>query len=151
MNPNDTQVLRVIAALEAGVGEPERAIEHALEVLRLNPRDPHSHMTYNLLAWASFGAKQYAEGVGWGSRALNNMPNMIQAHTDYVSCLVGIGEIDKARAAFETFRKLAPPEYLRRVLEGSSLFGRPEDRIRYLTFLHIAAGLEDPSAADAWR
>jgi TolB-like protein/class 3 adenylate cyclase len=151
MNPNDTYVLRVLAALEAGVGEPERGIEHALEVLRLNPRDPHIHITYNLLTWMSFGAKQYAEGVGWGSRALNNMPNMIQAHTDYVCCLVGTGEIDKARTAFGKFRKLAPPEYVRRVLEGSSTFGRPADRSRYLTFLHIAAGLEDPSAADALR
>ncbi len=76
---------------------------------------------------------------------------MIQVHTDYVSCLVGTGEIDKARAAFETFRKVASPEFVRRMLEGSSLFARPEDRTRSLTFLRIAAGLEDPSAADALR
>jgi hypothetical protein len=36
-------------------------------------------------------------------------------------------------------------------LEGTSSFARPEDRARQRTFLRIAAGLEDPSAADALR
>jgi TolB-like protein/class 3 adenylate cyclase len=151
MNPNHTDVLRILAALETGVGEPERSIEHALQVLRLNPRDPHIHITYNLLAWASFGAKQYAEGVGWASRAINNMPKMIQVHTCYVTCLVGTGAIAKAKAAFEAFQKLAPPEYVQSGLEGSSLYARPEDRTRSVAFLRVAAGLEDPSAADALR
>ena len=34
--------------------------------MRLNPRDPRSHMTYNTLATACFGAKQYAEGIRLG-------------------------------------------------------------------------------------
>ena len=32
MNPNDVFVLRVLAALEAGVGEHERAIEHGHQI-----------------------------------------------------------------------------------------------------------------------
>ena len=43
------------------------------------------------------------------------------------------------------------PEYFRIRLEGTSTFARPEDRTRQRTFLRIAAGLEDPSAADALR
>ena len=111
MNPNDTFVLRFSATLEAGVGEPERAIEHVHQVLRLNPRQPYSHLTYNMLAYASFGAKQYAEGIGWASRALNDMPG--PSHTYICDCLVGTGEIDKARAAFEAGQRLAP-EFFRR-------------------------------------
>jgi hypothetical protein len=36
-------------------------------------------------------------------------------------------------------------------LKGISAFARQEDRERFQTFLRIAAGLEDPSAAEALR
>jgi adenylate cyclase len=150
LNPNDVEVLRILAALETGVGEPERAIVHAQQALRLNPRDSFSHGTFNLLAFATFGAKQYAECVGWASRALNEMPTMIQVLDMKVAGLVGMGEIDKAKIAFEAWQKLAP-EHVRSRLEGTTLYGRAEDRARFQTFLRIAAGLEDPSAADALR
>jgi hypothetical protein len=69
LNPNDVEVLRILAALETGVGEPEEAIVHAQQVLRLNPRGSFGHMTFNLLAFATFGAKQYAESVGHRARS----------------------------------------------------------------------------------
>jgi hypothetical protein len=118
--------------------------------LRLNPRDPFSYGTFNLLAFATFGAKQYAECIGWALRALNNMHGMIQVLDMKVAGLVGMGEVDKAKTAFETLQKLAP-EYARSRLEGTTLYGRTEDRARFQTFLRIAAGLEDPSAAEPLR
>jgi tetratricopeptide (TPR) repeat protein len=150
MNPNDTFVLRILGALEAVTGEPERAIEHFHQVMRLNPRDPRSHMTYSILASASFGAKQYAEGIRWASRAINDMPTLVMPHVSLTCCLVGAGEIDKAKAAFAAGQKLAP-EHFKVRLEGTSPYARPVDRARQRTFLRIAAGLEDPSAADALR
>ena len=150
MNPNDTFVLLMLGTLEAGVGEHERAIEHGQQMLRLNPHQPYSHMTYNLLALASFGSKQYVEGIGWASRALNDMPRLLFAHLHLATCLIGTGEIDKAKAAFAAGQRLGP-KYFRSRLEGTSTFARPEDRTRQRTFLRIAAGLEDPSAADALR
>jgi adenylate cyclase len=151
MNPNDAFILRIVGDLEAGIGEAERAIEHLHQVLRLNPRDPQSHITYSTLAFASFAAKQYAEGMDWASRALNDRPQMVQAHTNLVGCLVGVGEIDKARATFEALQKVASAEWVTSRLEGTWSYSRPEDRMRATTFLRIAAGLEDPSAADALR
>jgi adenylate cyclase len=150
MNPNDTFVLLMLGTLEAGVGEHERAIEHGQQMLRLNPHQPYSHMTYNLLALASFGAKQYVEGIGWASRALNDMPRLLFAHLHLATCLIGTGEIDKAKAAFAAGQRLGP-KYFRSRLEGTSSLARPEDRTRQRTFLRIAASLEDPSAADALR
>jgi hypothetical protein len=95
-----------------------------------------------LLAFASFGAKRYADGVGWASRALNDQPNMIQPHVTLTNCFVGANEIAKARAVFAAAHRLAP-EYLKIRLEGKWTYGRPEDRKRSHTFLRIAAGLED--------
>jgi TolB-like protein len=147
INPNDTMALQYLGYLENGVGQHERAIEHAHQVLRLNPRNSRVHMTFNLLAFASFGTKQYAEGVRWASRALIDMPRLIQAQHALATCLVGTGEIDKAKAVFETLQKQAP-EYVRSRFAGAT--ARPDQK-RQVTFLRIAAGLEDPSAAQAVR
>jgi TolB-like protein len=148
LNPNDTMVLRILAYLETGVGEHDRAIEHGQQVLRLSPRQTRSHDTYNLLAVASFGLKQYAEGIRWASRALNDMPSMVQAHSTLAFCLVGAGELEKAKSVLAAGQRLAP-DYFRLRLEGTSAYARPEDSERQLTFLRLAAGLEDPSAAEA--
>ena len=151
MNPNDTYVLRILGYLEAFTGEPERGIEHLHQVMRLNPRDFRIYQTYQNLAAACFVARRYADGIDWASRALRERPRMIQAHTALVLNFVGHGEIGKAKAMFETLQKAASAEYLRSRLEGTWVFGRSEDRRRATTFLRIAAGLENPSAAEALR
>jgi adenylate cyclase len=150
MNPNDAYVLRILAIVETHVGEHEQAIKHLHQVLRLTPRDPYSYQTYNQLAFASFGAKLYAEGIDWAARALNEMPRHLAANGNRVLCLVGTGEIDKAKAAFNAAYGLAP-EFFRTRLEGFSVFARPANRQRTIIFMRVAAGLEDPSAADALR
>ena len=150
MNPNDVFVLWCLAWLESAAGEHERAIEHGHQILRLNPRDSRSHDIYHLLGYASFGAKRYAEGIAWELRALNDKPGMIQPLAVLTTCYVGANEIDKARAAFAEGQRRAP-DFFRRRLEGKLFHARPEDRQRGLTFFRIAAGLEDPSAADELR
>jgi hypothetical protein len=109
-------------------------------------------MTHNVLASACFIAKRYADAIEWASRALRERPQLVSAHIYLVLDLVGVGEIGKAKAMFETLQKVASPEYLRASrLEGTWALGRSDDRRRATTFLRIAAGLEDPSAVDALR
>ena len=150
MNPNDPIVLRYLGALEIALGEPERGIEHLHQALRLSPRQSRSHEIHQILAYACFVAKKYEEGIAWASRALHDMPTFAHTHLNLVECLVGAGEIDKAKAAFAVGQELAPALFRSR-LEGESVTARPEDRRRLTTFLRIAAGLEDPSAAEAVR
>ena len=151
MNPNDTFVLRILGDLGSW-GRRTRARDRAwASGLAAEPARPPQSLTYNLLAFASFGAKQYAEGVRWASRAIKDRPRMVHGARQSRACLVGIGEIDKAKTAFAAVQKLASPEYFRSRLEGTSPYARPEDRRRATTFLRIAAGLEDPSAAEALR
>jgi TolB-like protein len=151
MNPNDTFVLRVLGILQALAGEPDSGIEHLHQVMRLNPRNPRSCTIYSDLGAACFIAKRYAESIDWASRALRESPTMIQSHAHLVLDFVGLGEIGKAKAMLEAFRKVASPELVRGRLEGKWAFGRSEDRRRATIFLRIAAGLEDPSAADEVR
>lgn len=150
LNPNDTFVLRLLGTLESASGQHERALEYGQQVLRLNPRQPGNHMTYSLMAYASFGARKYREGIDWASRAINDMPRYPAAHHNLVICLVGAGEIDKAKAAFGSGQRLVP-EYFRSKLDGTESYARPEDRARASAFLRIAAGLEEPSTANALR
>jgi adenylate cyclase len=117
---------------------------------RLNPRDSRSYDTYHMLGFANFGVKQYAEGIRWEARALNDKPEMVQPHLMLAICYVGANEIAKARAMFAAGQRLAP-EYVKSRLEGTWAYARPEDIKRATTFLRIAAGLEDPSAAEALR
>jgi adenylate cyclase len=150
MNPNDTFILRIVGDLEAGAGEPERALEHLHEVLRLSPRDPHRHITCSTLAFASFAAKQYEEGMRWASRALNDMPGMLQAHCNLAICCVGAGAIDRAKAAFKKGEELSH-EFFKVRLEGKWQYARQEDRERATTFLRVAAGLGEPAEALSLR
>jgi tetratricopeptide (TPR) repeat protein len=151
LNPNDMFVLGTLAWTEVGVGEHERALEHCHQIMRLSPRDSRTYEIYHLMGVASFVGRQYREGIQWALRAVNDKPEMLQPRNNLVNCYVGANEIAKARAAFAAAQTLAP-EYVRsRLAEGAWWFGRPEDRKRAHTFFRIAAGLEDPSAADTLR
>jgi adenylate cyclase len=150
INPNDVFVLACLAWVEAAMGEHEQAIEHGHQILRLNPSDLRSYDTYHMLGFANFGAKQYADGIGWEARALNDKPEMVQPHLVLAICYVGANEIAKARAMLATAQKLAP-EYVKSRLKGTWAYARPEVIKRATTFLRIAAGLEDPNAAEALR
>jgi tetratricopeptide (TPR) repeat protein len=150
LNPNDPNVLRVLAMLEAGSDDGERAIEHRHQALRLSPRPSRSHELRQLLAYASFVAKRHTEGIGWALRALNDMPLFMPTHANLMMCLVGAGEIDEAKAAFAAGQQPALAFFGVR-LDGVSVSARPEDSIRHQLLFRIAAGLEDPGAEEALR
>lgn len=151
MNPNDTFALRILGACEAYSGEPDCGIEHLQQVMRLNPRNPRSYTIYHDLGYACFIAKRYADGIDWASRALRERPSMPSSHFHVVLNLVGLGKIGEAKARFEALQRVASSEVLNGRLEGSWALGRSEDRRRATIFLRVAAGLEDPSAADEVR
>jgi hypothetical protein len=58
--------------------------------------------------------------------------------------------IAETSAIWATLSRIAP-EYIRSRLGAANPYRKAEDRERFSVFLRIAAGLEDPSAADALR
>ena len=120
------------------------------QALRLSPRQSRSHEIHQILAYACFVAKKYDGGHCLGVACTPRHADICPHTLNLVECLVGAGEIDKAKAAFAVGQELAPALFRSR-LEGKSVTARPEDRRRLTTFLRIAAGLEDPSAAEAVR
>lgn len=150
MNPNDTFILLMLSHLEIAVNEPQRAIEHGASILRLSPLQFRNHGTHQMLALASLMTKQYAAGIRWATMALNDRPRYPSALNNLICCLIGAGEITKAKAAFALAQPLAP-EYFKLRLAGILPFHREEDRKLVQTFLRIAAGLDAPSAAEPFR
>jgi adenylate cyclase len=150
LNPSDSVALSVHALHEIHCGNAEQGIQHALHSLRANPRNPWVFNVHLLLAYACFIGKDYAKGVDWALLALGGAPSLPNALQHLATCYVGIGEIEKAKTALEQLGRIAP-EFLESRLKGESIFQRPEDRERQTVFLRVAAGLEDPKAAESLR
>jgi adenylate cyclase len=150
LNPNDTIALYVLGQVENWLGDADAARDHAHQVLRLSPLDRRIHLTYVLLANACFVGRRYEEGANWALRAQMDAGQLFLAHLNAITCFVGMGEIGRAKAEFAKARSLAPA-WLEALVQGLSPYARKIDRDRQTTFLRIAAGLEDPSAAEALR
>jgi adenylate cyclase len=147
LNPHDSRALIGQAYVETLAGNPERATEHLLHALRISPRDPMRPNLLQQLALASFSARRYADGVDYALRGLSEAPRLPPLHVFLASNYVGLGEIDKAKAAMAQAQRLGPA-FVERHLSGN-IYGATRSR-QYL-FARIAAGLEDPAAAEALR
>ena len=149
LNPHSMAALTALSFIETVSGEPESAIEHLLEALRLSPRDPLRPTVLLNLAMASGCARRYADGVNYATLGIREAPGFAPLYAHLAVNHVGLGDIAKARAALDESTRIAPGQ-VERSLAGF-MFRKPEHQRRGTTFLRVAAGLEEPSAADALR
>ena len=150
LNPNDVRVLSPLGFVLTLAGNPEEAVEFLLQALRISPRDPMRYGIRNNLAFAYMVAKEYAKAIEHTLLVESEFPNSVWPQMFSAVSHVGLGDIDRAKAALERARRIAP-EFVQSRLDGVANFQKPEHQQRYVTFLRIAASLEDPSAADALR
>lgn len=150
LNPNDTFVLLILAHVEAFGGESEEAIRHALQILRLDPKSSRVALVFNILAMACFGVSRYEEGVRWAMRAIHELPSMPLPYSTLTTCLIGMGEFDRARAAFDALRVVSPI-YAESRINGNTAHWHEPNRSRHVTFIRVAAGIEDRKALDTFR
>ncbi|MEO8544923.1 MAG: adenylate/guanylate cyclase domain-containing protein [Burkholderiaceae bacterium] len=155
-NPQDWLALAGCGFILAITGDPVEGICLLERLMRINPRDPNASFTYANLASAHLATRDYAKGIDWALRATNAAPEFAFAFMITAALYVGLSDIDQAKSSLERARLLAPEGFHffsraqrpdpRKPAQGGSDFRR-----RFHTFLRIAAGLEDPSAADALR
>lgn len=81
---------------------------------------------------------------------MTETPSLPVSHLFLAIGRVALGDVDRARQALDAVRQLAP-QYLASRLAGEVPFRNPEHRLRYLTFLRVAAGVEAMGAAQALR
>lgn len=149
LNPNTLASLTALSFVETVAGNPDVAVEHLHEALRLSPRDPQRSTIFLNLAMASGCARRYADGVRYAMLGIREAPAFGPLYAHLAVNYVGLGEFAKARAALEEATRIAPGQ-VERSLAGF-MFRKPEHQRRGTTFLRVAAGLEEASAAEALR
>jgi len=92
---------------------------------------------------ASCLTAEYPNGVEYARQGIGAAPGYGINHAILAMNYVGLGEIDRARAAFEVAQRLSP-SWVEQRLRGAALFRSPHDVRRATTFLKIAAGLLRP-------
>jgi adenylate cyclase len=150
LNPHNATALNALAFGEILVGHPETAIEHLHQALRSSPRDPQRSRMYLFLAIASACLKDYAKGIEYSLLGIEEAPGIPALDAYLAVNYVGSGDIDKSKEPLAEERRIAP-RFVERALAGGLMLRNQEHLRRVTTFLRIAAGLEDPSAADALR
>lgn len=150
INPNCALTLSWLGCYEATSGDESKGVPYALEALRLSPRDPSRAAFMAVLGFAHFATGDYAASVQAAQAALREAPGSPIPHVVGAISWVGVGEIALAQAEFQRLVRIAPRLAEAR-LAGRWLSARPHYLQRAHTFLRIAAGMEDPHAADALR
>ena len=118
--------------------------------MRINPRDPYGYDTYAGLAKCCLFTREYRKGVEWAMRSHGQASGHVLTQLMLAALLVGLDELDQAKAAMEVARRLAP-DWVQSRLEGQAAIREGANRQRFITFIRVAAGLEPPEAAQALR
>jgi hypothetical protein len=104
---------------------------------------------FHQLSRACLISRRYAEGEAQALAAIREAPDLPLAYWVLIRHRVGLGDIEGARAVLAERLRLNP-DALGRQLAYQTYRGGfrvAEHRHRYDSFLRVAAGLEDPSAA----
>lgn len=150
LNPHNMVALLALAYIENMAGDYAGAVAHLEEALRLSPRDPVRYLLHLQGAQAGIGSGQYAQAVQSARLGIGEAPGFPLLHVMLSVALVGQGEIGQARAALDEARRLGPRLVADRLAQGFP-YRQRRHRERAMTFLRIAAGLDDPAAAEAHR
>jgi TolB-like protein len=150
INPNCALTLSWLGLYEAMHGDAGKGVPYALEAMRLSPRDPSIGTFLLILGFAHFIVRDYAAAAQAAQAALREAAGSAVPHVLAAISWVGEGQVELAKAAFQTLQQVAPKLAEAR-LAGKWLSSNANYVKRAHTFLRIAAGQEDPSVADALR
>ena len=141
LNPNLAWALHSSGWTKAWLGDPDEAIKHLSEAMRLSPLDPLSFRAQGGIAFAHFLAGRYDEAIKWAETALRERPNYIAAIRDLAAASALAGRLPEAQRAMARLREIAPtmrvstvkdwvplrrPDDLKRLQEGLRKAGLPE-------------------------
>ena len=117
-NPND-----LMTAIMAGVGEMhcgslDAALAHTERALRLSPRGPHVHFSYNTIADLHMIRGNYAEAVEWAARALALNPNFDPTLWNLIAGNAHLGRMEAAHRFLAELRQIRPGVTLARIRAG---------------------------------
>jgi TolB-like protein len=150
MNPNCAVTLAWLGLYEGFHGDAEKGVPLAEAALRRSPRDPARGSLLAALGFAHFAVRNYTAAADAAEAALAEAAGSATPLILATIAWVGVGRIDRAAAAFDRVRAIAPTLVEAR-LAGRWLTSNTDYLTRAHMFFRIAAGLAPPEAADALR
>jgi TolB-like protein/Tfp pilus assembly protein PilF len=144
LNPNFAIAHWLLALALCYLGRSEEALAHGDQAERLSPRDllarGNAGVSNNVRAIACFVAGRYRDGIAFARKAIIESPNLIPAYRALVVNCALAGEIEEAKLAVQTLKRLAPDISLKSLNEVIP-YVRDDDRRRYVEGFRLA-GLE---------
>jgi TolB-like protein len=141
LNPNLAAAQGYSSWVQACLGEPDKAVEHAMLAMRLSPLDPRLFAWQFCTALAHFCAGRYNDAVAWAKSALRSKPNYASAMRVAAASYALAARPAEAREMIIRVRELDPSLQLSNLSDVLPPFRRPDDRHRFFDALK-EAGLE---------
>jgi adenylate cyclase len=139
LNPNFAFAHTHLGYALAYPGRTEEALVEFDTAERLSPRDIQAGTNNVGRAVACFIGGRYRDGIGFARKAIRENPNYVAAHRLLVANSALVGEVEEARAALQTLKRLVPDLSLKSL--ESVVYVRDEDRRRYFEAFRLV-GLE---------
>jgi adenylate cyclase len=141
LNPNLSWALHSSGWTKAFLGEPDAAIKHLSDAMRLSPLDPLGFRAQGGIAFANFLAGRYDEAISWAEKALRERPNYLAAIRELAAANALAGRLPEAQRAMAQLRQIDPTRRVATVKDWVPL-RRPDDLARLQEGLR-KAGLPD--------
>jgi pentatricopeptide repeat protein len=134
LNPSSARGWRWSALLRVFAGQPDTALEHFQNYLRLSPRDRMA--TYlNGIGEAYFFSRRFDEAAANLLASLDLVPSFPVTYRVLASCYAHMGRLDDAREIVRRLRAITPA-----VMEPATRYRNRELRELFLSGLRLAAG-----------
>jgi len=134
LNPSHARGWHWSGLLRIFAGQPEVALQHFENYLRLSPRDRLSSYL-NGIGEAYFFSRRFDEAAANLLASLELAPGFPVTYRVLASCHAHMGRPDKAREILNRLRAITPA-----VMEPATRYRNPELRELFLSGLRIAAG-----------
>jgi pentatricopeptide repeat protein len=133
LNPSCARGWHWSALLRVFAGQPDTAIEHFQNYLRLSPRDRiATHL--NVIGEAYFFSRRFDEAAANLLASLDLAPTFPVTYRVLASCYAHMGRLDDAREIVRRLHEITPA-----VMEPGTRYRNPELRELFLSGLRIAA------------
>ena len=134
LNPNHARGWHWSALLRIFAGQPDVALQHFQNYLRLSPRDRIA--TYlSGIGEAYFFSRRFDEAAANLLASFELAPTFHVTYRVLASCYAHMGRLDDAREIVTRLRAITPA-----VMEAGTRYRNPELRELFLSGLRIAAG-----------
>jgi tetratricopeptide (TPR) repeat protein len=136
LNPSFARGWNVSGLLRIFAGQPDLAIEHIENSLRLSPREPAGTPLW-LMGSAYFFKRQFDEAASKLLLSIQDHPGFPAPYRFLAACYAHMGRLDEARAIVAKLRAIT-----HQVVPSVLHLRNPEDRELFLSGLRLAAGEE---------